>query len=91
MVPVAIPPTRQMQTGTLGTSCFLVSGVVFAFPKPAPCLITATHGAQAMFPSRQQTKPFLQPDCELEFHPTLTCLEGLHCASNLLGVTGSEG
>ena len=67
-----------------------MSGVVFAFPKPAPCLITATHGAQAMFPSRQQTQPFLQPDFELAFHSTLTYLEGLRCASNLLGVTGGE-
>lgn len=84
-------PQDRCRLGPLADSCFLVSGVVFAFPKAVACLITATHGAPAMFPSRQQTQPVLQADCELAFHPTLTCLEGLHCASSLLGVTGSEG
>lgn len=89
--PWPFPPQDKCKLGPLGDSCSFVSGVVFAFPKAAPFLITATHGAQAMFPSRQQTQPSLQPACELTFHPTFTCLEGLRCASNLLDVTGSEG
>ena len=89
--PWPFPLQDKCKLGPLGDSCSFVSRVVFAFRKAAPFLITATHRAQAMFPSRQQTQPSLQPACELMFHPTFTCLEGLRCASNLLGVTGSEG
>lgn len=86
MVAVAIPQdrcrlgpfSRQLFSRVWGCVCFPQSSLMSNYSNPR---------APAMFP--QQTQPVLQADCELVLHPTLTCLEGLHCASSLLGVTGS--
>lgn len=81
---------RQMQTGTFSRTAVFLSGVVFAFPKAVSCQLQQPTGLR---PCSQQTTDTACSAGRLRLKRSTHSphnLEGLHCASSLLSVTGSE-